>query len=255
MQAVFVPGGNTDMGCVEPLLVGDDGDNVAVVDGVAENCRIGNLALRNITVTLAVHTLFQFSDSRFPFRMSLKHLIARNMRTHPVDVHGLNSRERRIGRNILHDSLALVCIHPNREIMLALHIGNLSAHITHIPEMFAESRERSLVLLGAQGERRNHLYVCGAVQLTGVHDEHLFLRPVQRAAHIRNARHLLAEPEHPTGWFHLHRPCLLQQSYNPQTVLPLINHIHPGFSRNSQHASQHDSCHFRKYFHLFSFIC
>ena len=177
------------------------------------------------------------------------------MRTHPVDVHGLNGRERRIGRNILHNSLALVSIHPNREIMLALYIGNLAAHITHISKMFAESRERSLVLLGAQGERRNHLYVCGAVQLTGVHDEHLFLRPVQRAAHIRNARHLLAEPEHPTGRFLLHRPSFLQQSYNPQTVLSLVNYIHPGFSRNSQQTSQQNGCHFIKYFHLFSFIC
>ena len=37
MQSVFVPGSKTDVGCIETLLVRDDGDNVTVVDGVAEN--------------------------------------------------------------------------------------------------------------------------------------------------------------------------------------------------------------------------
>ena len=50
MQSVFVPGGNTDVGCVETLFVGNDGDNVTIVNSVAENCRVGNLAFRNITI-------------------------------------------------------------------------------------------------------------------------------------------------------------------------------------------------------------
>ena len=122
MQSVLVPGGDAYVGSVESLLIGDDGDDVAIFDGIAEELGIGYLPFWDIAITLATDTLLQLSDARSPLWMGCQHLIARYMRTHPVDIHFLHGSKGRIGGDVLHDALFLIVIHPYSEIVLALNV-------------------------------------------------------------------------------------------------------------------------------------
>ena len=57
MKSILMPRGHTNMGGIKSLLVGDDGNDVAVVDALTHEACVGDTRLRDITITLAVDVL------------------------------------------------------------------------------------------------------------------------------------------------------------------------------------------------------
>ena len=115
-----MPYGKSDMRDIESFLVGDDADDVAVMDvfpvfvGVAE-LRLGDEGERG-----AVDLLFHLSDGRKPLAVRIEHLVGLHMRGHVVDVGLALGRERRLRQcDILDKSVVQIIGNPSREIMLS----------------------------------------------------------------------------------------------------------------------------------------
>ena len=115
-----MPYGKSNMRDMESFLVGDDADDVAVMDvfpvfvGVAE-LRLGDEGERG-----AVDLLFHLSDGRKPLAVGIEHLVGLHMGGHVVDVGGALGRERRLRQcDILDKSVVQIVSDPSREIMLS----------------------------------------------------------------------------------------------------------------------------------------
>lgn len=120
MESVGVPYGDADVGCVESSFAGGDGDDVAVMDGVAEEGIVGDAGLGNVSELSASHGLFLLADGADERLLSLEHLIAVGVGGHVVDVEGLNGGERRIGRlQFIDESHLVVVFNPVGEIVEA----------------------------------------------------------------------------------------------------------------------------------------
>lgn len=227
-----MPGSNTNMRGVQSLLSSYHQKDITILDGISEKLVVTNLPFRDIAIALAVDALLQSTDTRLPLRMSQKHLVTGRMGGHPIYVDGLDFSEGRIILNILHDAFLYIVIHPEGEIVLAFYIRYLSADIAHVLQMITESCKTGFLMLGTHRQGSHDFHVGSTIQLPGIHHEQLFLCSVQGATHIRNTHKLLSKPHHPVGRLFLHRLRLLQQGYDSQTILALINHARLGKSRH-----------------------
>jgi len=81
------------MGYIKPRLVAGDGNDVAVVDGLAQQLGVAYSRLGDIMELHAAEVLFSLADAAYEFWMFLQRLIALGMYAHIVDADFLNSRE------------------------------------------------------------------------------------------------------------------------------------------------------------------
>ena len=132
MQTVCMPRRQSDVSGVKSFLVGDDDNDVAVVNRRPEELVVRNLVFRDVSVAFTCNASFHGLDACHPLGMSCEHLVVGGMCAHPVDSHFLNSCEGRIGMYVGHDALLLVVVDPHREIMLTSGVLHLSANIPHL---------------------------------------------------------------------------------------------------------------------------
>ena len=81
------------MGYIKPRLVAGDGNDVAVVDDLAQQLGVAYSRLGDITELHAAEVLFSLADAANEFWMFLQRLIALGMCAHIVDADFLHSRE------------------------------------------------------------------------------------------------------------------------------------------------------------------
>ena len=113
MQSVIMPNGNTDMLRIKTSDRCDNGDDIPIVDGIAQQLRIGELFLWNITVLSSVYCLFLFTDSWYITRIYLEHPIEIRMLGHVVNLNGLYGREGRVRRlYLLAESHGCIILDP-----------------------------------------------------------------------------------------------------------------------------------------------
>ena len=93
VKPVVLPYCKTQMDYIKPRLVAGDGNDVTVVDGLAQQLGVAYGRLGDITELHAAEVLFSLVDAAYEFRMFLQCLIALGMRAHIIDADFLDSRE------------------------------------------------------------------------------------------------------------------------------------------------------------------
>lgn len=124
VKPIVFPYRKAEVRDVEPRLFAGDGDDIAVVDGLAQLLAVANGRFGNIAKLLARHLLFHLADIADKLRMLLQSLVALRVLAHVVDTDLLKGREGRIGSLYLMDDARLgVLGNPLGEIMDAAGIA------------------------------------------------------------------------------------------------------------------------------------
>ena len=118
MQPVGSPDGKAQMGNVEARLRAGDGQNIAVLDGLAHQRRIPDCRLGNISHLQPRERLLLTGDDRHQLRVSLQRLVSIRVLAHIADADLLNSSEGRVGLlDIIHESHVHFVSNPVGEIV------------------------------------------------------------------------------------------------------------------------------------------
>ena len=132
MQSVFVPHGNAYVRRVESCLGCRDGNNVAIVDGRAQQLGVVDGGFGNVAELLAGEELLGLGYPFYHLRIVLQHRIKRSVSAHEVNTQGLYCCEGRVGRlNLFDESLLSVLVNPVGEIVLSGRIAHLSVLVSH----------------------------------------------------------------------------------------------------------------------------
>ena len=93
MQSILLPYGKAQVGYVEAGLLTGDGNDIAIVDDLAQQRLISHRLLGDEAILSTRHLLFHLADGANELRMLAKSLIALRMGAHLVNLYGLNSSE------------------------------------------------------------------------------------------------------------------------------------------------------------------
>ena len=85
VNTVDVPHGNADVRCVEPALVGADGYDVAVLDGIPVEWGVAELLFGDVNDICTGEGLLSLADGIDPRGIGNKHGVLADMRRHVVD--------------------------------------------------------------------------------------------------------------------------------------------------------------------------
>ena len=107
------------VGDVKPLLVGDDANDVSVVNAVLVTFRVGKLRLGNVLELALVDLFLQCLDAGQPLRVCFEHIVIRHMGGHEVHVGRARGRQWRFGQfGLLQETVLDVVVKPDGEIVL-----------------------------------------------------------------------------------------------------------------------------------------
>ena len=166
----FVPEGDAQVGVVQPVLGGDDGDDVAVADGTEFALSCGECLLGEIVSVRAVAFLLHTGDFGQPFGVEGEHAVLIGMACHVVVAYGHGRGPVLLVGDFAYDACAYVVLHPPGEVVEAGQVA-LAALVAVADEL----EHGAVVVKGAQAfaacerECAGRLHEGGAVQSAHVH--------------------------------------------------------------------------------------
>ena len=197
MKPVVAPHGKAQVGYVEATLVAGDGNDVAILDGLAQQFCVSDGRLGNVAVGLSRQGFFLLADDGHKFRMGLQGLIGLRMFTHIADGNLLDSRKGRIRLLHLADKAHQLFVdNPVGEIVQPRGIFvEFALTVTQTAEHGQIVVPRSFVVLDAQLQCRHRFDKRGTIKLAGVDHQLFLVVDFQGVSHIGNAHKLSGYPQ------------------------------------------------------------